>query len=435
MRAVDHGDAEARALALQLADDPAAGDGGLVARALLSDKPAEKLAAEATVLASRPGDAPLLQRLAGQLLVRQGQVESGRGRLRIAAQATPPLLGALCDLGDTYLAGGDPEAALPLFEAAIAAHATHPRAVLGAAEARLALERPLDGSLAELKAVEADPGSPPPKALRLRWELAFARVLARSGQVDTASSRLKLAGGTLGESAGLEAARAGLLLDERKFEQAEEAAARAVRLDPKDPDHRVTLARARLGLHRYKGAYEALQGADGRAVWLARGLALSGLGQPAQARAALEKTVRNGKMPTEAATAYALADLALGRADAALILLDKLAAAKGATAPVHAAHARVLLAVRQPDQAEAACRQALERGPRLPDGHLCLGRVLLSAGKVEEAVSPLEQAAALDPTDPETARLLAQARAPKAPARKAAPPAKAAPVKAGVKRK
>jgi tetratricopeptide (TPR) repeat protein len=413
LRAVDHGDAEARALARQLADDPAAGDGGLVARLLLSEKPAERAAAESTVLASRPGDAPQLQRLAGHLLVQKGQLEGGRGRLRIAAQATPPLLGALCDLGDSYLAGGDPEAALPLFEAAIAAHATHPRAVLGAAEARLALERPLEGTLAELQAVEADAGSAPPQQARLRWEVAYARVLAARGDTAAASRRLKLAAGGLGESAGLEAARAGLLLDGRDFEQAEEAAARAVRLDPKSADHRVALARARIGLHRHQGAIQALLGFDGRPVWLARGIALSGLGQYGQARAALEKTVRNGKMPTEAATHYALADLALGRAEAALSLLEKLAAGKASGASVHAAHGRALLSVRRLDEAEVACRRAVERGPKVPDGPLCLGRVLVAAGKLDEAVAPLEQAVALDRNDPEAARLLAVAKTPK----------------------
>jgi tetratricopeptide (TPR) repeat protein len=428
LRAVDHGDEPSRLLARELADSPVAGDGGLVARLLLADKPAERATAGATVLASRPGDAPLLQRLAGQLLVAKGEVESGRGRLRIAAQAPPPHLGALCDLGDTYLAAGDAEAALPFFEAAIAAHATHPRAVLGAAEARLALERPLDGTRRELQAVEGDAGSTPPLAARLRWELAYARVLAESGDATSASRRLTRAAGALGESAGLQAARAGLLLGARSFAQAEEAATRAVRLDPKSADHRVTLARARLGLHRYGSALQALQGVDGRPVWLVRGVALAGLGQHAQALAALEKTVRAGKMPTEAATSYALCDLALGRTEPALALLEKLSAARTAGAPVHAAHGRALLAARRLDEAEAACRRALERDAKAPDGPLCLGRVLLAAGKPEEAVAPLEQAVALDQADPEAARLLAAAKAPKvAPPAKRPAPAKATP--------
>jgi tetratricopeptide (TPR) repeat protein len=183
----------------------------------------------------------------------------------------------------------------------------------------------------------------------------------------------------------------------------------------------VTLARARIGLHRYQGALQALQGVDGRQVWLARAIALHGLGQYAQARAALEKTVRSGRMPAEAATWYALGDLAVGRADAAVALLDKLAAARTAGAPVHAAHGRALLAAKRPADAEAACRRAVSIGPKLPEGHLCLGKVLLAAGKTDDAAAALEVAVALDRLDPEAARLLAAARAPKAGAKKPAP--------------
>lgn len=426
LRAVEHGDQDARGLARELADSPTSGDGGLAARLLLAEKPAERAAAEASVLAARPGDAPLLQRLAGQILVARGEVEGGRGRLRIAAQATPPLLGALCDLGDTYLAAGDAEAALPLFEAAIAAHPTHPRAVMGAAEARLALERPLDGTRRELLAVENDAGSAPPLQSRLRWELTSARVLAAGGDATAASRRLTLAAGALGDSAGLEGAKADLLLAAREFEQAEAAAARAVRLEPRSAEHRVTLARARLGLHRYAAALQALQGADGRSVWLARGMALLGLGQPAQARAALEKTARGGKMPPEAATWLALADLALGRTEPALALLDKLAASRTASAEVHAARGRALLAAGQPDEAAAACRLAIGLGPKSPDGPLCLGRVLLAADRPAEAVAPLEQAVALDKADAEAAKLLASAKAPKPAPAKRTPPRPAA---------
>jgi tetratricopeptide (TPR) repeat protein len=419
--AYEHGDAAQRELARRLADDAAAGDGGLVARLLLAERPADRAVAEATVLASRPGDAPLLQRLAGQLLVARGEVESGRGRLRIAAESKPPLLGALTDLADSYLVAGDPEAALPLYEQAIAAHATHPRAVLGAAEARLALDRPIDGSRQELLAVENDAGSRPPLQSRLRWELTYARVLARSGDALAASRRLTLAAGALGESAALEGARAGLLLDARAFEQAEEAAARAVRLDPRSAELRVTLARARLGLHRHAAALSALQGVDGRGVWLVRGVALAETGQYAQARAALEKTARGGKLTPEAATWFALCELGQGRTEQALALLEKLAAARSADALVLAAHGRALAAARRFDEAEAACRRAVERDGGSPEGPLCLGRVLLAAGKAEAAVEPLTRAVALDRNDPEASRLLAAARAPRPPPPKKAP--------------
>ncbi|HET9554245.1 MAG TPA: tetratricopeptide repeat protein, partial [Anaeromyxobacteraceae bacterium] len=420
--AVDHGDEQARALARELADDPQAGEGALAARYLLAE-PGARAAAEEPILALPPGAAPLLQQLAGEILLGRGQVESARGRLDIAAHATPPLLGALADLGDSHLAAGEPERALPFYEAAIAAHPTHPRSVIGAAEARLALERPLDGSTKELKAVEDDAGSAPPLAARLRFELASARVQTATGDAAGADRRLVLAAGALGDSAGLEAARADLLSDARLFEPAEEAAAKALRLEPKAVEHRVRLARARAGLHRYAPALEALEGADGRSVWLWRGVALHGLAQEDKARAALERTVRDGRMTSEAAVWYALADLSLGHADRATALLEKLAAARGASAQAHAALGRALLAAHRPADAEKACRRAVEKDARAPEGYRCQGQLLLAQGKPEEAVAPLEQAQSLDRHDPEIEKLLAAAKAPP----KAAPAPKPTP--------
>ena len=248
---------------------------------------------------------------------------------------------------------------------------------MGAAEARLALSRPLDGSLKELAAVEADPASPPPVGEKLRFELVYARVLAATGDLDGAVRRLTLAAGALGDSSRLEATRAGLLLEARRWDQAEAAAARAVRLEPKATEHRVLLARARNGAHRYGAALQALERQDGRPVWLQRGIALHGLGKQAQARAALERTIRDGKMPADAAIWYARADVALGHADRAVTLLEKLAGAPGAGALSSATLGEALLAARRPAEAAAACRVAIDRDARAPEGHRCLGQVLL----------------------------------------------------------
>ncbi len=421
----DHGDAAARALAGELTDPAVAGDGALAARWLLASTAGEKAEAARSLVSTPAGTAPepLLHRLAGQILVSRGELDSGRARLEKAAGTTPPDLAALALLGDSWLRADDPERALAFFEAAIGAHPTHPRSVMGAAEARLALSRPLDGSLRELAAVEADPASPPPVGEKLRFELVYARVLAATGDLDGAVRRLTLAAGALGDSSRLEAIRAGLLLEARRWDQAEAAAARAVRLEPAAAEHRVLLARARNGAHRFGAALQALERQDGRPVWLQRGIALHGLGKQAQARAALEKTIRDGKMPADAAIWYARADVALGHADRAVALLEKLAGAPGAGALSSATLGEALLAARRPAEAAAACRVAIDRDARAPEGHRCLGQVLLSGGRAAEAVAPLTQAVALDPADPEARKLLAAARAPppRAPAKKGAP--------------
>ena len=425
--AADHGDAAARALALELADVGEAGDGALAARYLVAPGAAEKAEAARALLATPAGATPepIIHRLAGEVLVSRGELELGRARLEKAAGATPPQLAALAALGDSYLKAGDAERALAFFEGALRAQATHPRSVMGAAEARLALARPLDTSLKELAAVEADPASPPPIGERLRFELTWARVLAATGELTGALRRLTLAAGALGDSSRLEAVRAELLLDARRWGEAEAAAAKAVRLGPGQVDHRVLLARARNGAHRFAAALQALEGQDGRPVWLERGIALHGLGRQEQARAALERTIRDGKMPADAATWYARTDLAQGRVERAVELLTKLAAASGAGALAQATLGEALLAAKRPAEAEAACRAAMTRDARAPEGPRCLGQVLLAGGHAAEAVAPLEQALALDPTDPDARRLLAAAKkppaVPKAPAKKAPP--------------
>jgi tetratricopeptide (TPR) repeat protein len=409
----DHGDRAARVLALELTDPAEAGDGALAARWLLAGSPAEREAAERALLSTPVGTLPepIIHRLAGEVLLARGDLEPARARLARAAAASPPQLGALASLGDSHLRGGDAERALAFYEAAIGAHPTHPRAVMGAAEARLALSRPLDGSLQELAAVEADPASPPPVAERLRFELDFARVQAATGDLDGALRRLTLAAGALGNGSRLEATRAELLLSARRWSEAEGAATRAVRLEPKAGDHRVLLARARNGAHRHAAALQALEGQDGRAAWLERGIALHGLGRQEQAQVALERTLRDGKMPGDAAVWYARADLALGHADRAVALLEKLAAARGAGALPHAALGEALLAARRPADAEVACRAAIARDARAAEGHRCLGRVLVAGGRGAAAVPALQQAVALDPGDPEAKKLLAAARA------------------------
>jgi predicted Zn-dependent protease len=155
--------------------------------------------------------------------------------------------------------------------------------------------------------------------------------LARAGQVASASHRLVLAAGSLPEPAGLQAERAALLLAAGVPEEAEAAAAQAVRLDPSAEAPRVLLARTRLALHRDAAALEALPRDGGREVWLVRGMALEQLGRHAQARAALERTARHGTLTPEAATWYALTGLTLQRVTQALAVLGPQAQAPGAT--------------------------------------------------------------------------------------------------------
>jgi predicted Zn-dependent protease len=407
---VDHGDDAARARATELAGDPSAGDGALAARYLLAADGASRTAAERELLEAPPGAGPLVQALAGRILVGRRELESGRGRLTLAAQATPPLLRALADLGDAALAGGDAAGALATYRAALAAHPTHPRAAIGAAEARLALGEDPAASLAELRAVEADEASPPPVQDRVRFELAFGRALAASGDPAAAAARLARASERLGETAPLAAAQAEAHLQARAWDRAEAAAQRAVEKDGRSAAYRVLLARARIGRGRYAEALAATASADGRAVRIERAVARLRLGQPALARAELDRVAQGGRMPADAAVWAGLADVAAGRAARARPLLERLAAAPHPPPFAELALGRALEATGDPAAAEAAYRKAAARDALAPEPRVALGRLLLSRDDARGALEPLQEAVRLDPADVDARRALGEAR-------------------------
>jgi cellulose synthase operon protein C len=408
--ASDFGDEEARSVATKLAADPSAGDGAVAAAWLVATEKTERKEAEEAVLEARPSSAPLVQAIAGRILLRRGETEGGKGRLEIAARANPPLLRAVSDLGDAALAAGDADGALAVYGSALAAHQTHPRSVVGAAEARLALDRDLDVARRELAAVEADPASAPPRDLRPRFEVVYARVLAASGEPAQATARLQKAAESLGESAEIAAAMAEIQLAARAWDKAEAAAQRAVRLAPRDVANRVLLARARIGRGRFREALAATEGQEGRAVRIQRAVARLRLGQLAQAREELEKTVRDGKMPAEAAVWYALVDVVGGNVERALPLLEKLTGSPTPPPLAHYALGRALEAKGDAAAAEEAYRAATVREPNAPEGWMALGRVLLAHGRSQDAAPPLEHVVKLDPSDLDAHRALGEAR-------------------------
>ncbi len=409
VRASEHGDEEARALASGLVEDGIAGDGAMAARFLLATEPAARAAAEEAILAAPPSSEPLVQVLAGRILLGRGQREGGQKRLELAAHASPPLLRALSDLGDDALAAGDPERALELHAAALAAHPTHPRAVVGAAEARLELGQDLEGSKKELAAVEADPGSAPPRDLRERFALVTARVQAATGDAAGAADRLAQATRELGDSPALAAAAAEVQLSARAWEQAEAAARRAVQLAPKDVAARVLLARALIGRGLPVAALGATDGLDGRAVRIQRAIARLRLGQPVAARAELERTARDGRMPAEAAVWYALSEVGSGRPERARTILERLLATRSPPRLTQLALGRALEAEGKADEAERAYRTAAERDPSAPEPQLALGSLLLAGDRAEDALPFLSRAVALDPADTEARRALGAA--------------------------
>jgi cellulose synthase operon protein C len=308
------------------------------------------------------------------------------------------------------MAAGDPGTALGYYQEALSGHATHPRSVIGAAEARLALGQELSVARAELERLESDPDSAPPPDLRVRYEVAAARVLFAVGDPATAAARLARASAALGEHAALASTAAEIHLSQRAYDRAETAAARAVALQPGDAGARVLLARARIGRGRYAEALAATGNAEGRAVWIQRGIARYRLGQYPEAQRELERTAPSGHMPAEAVVWYALTRMKRGDAEDARAMLESLAATSAPPPLTWVALGQVLEKLGRQAEAEAAYRTATERDPDAPEGHAALGMALHARGADEEAVVELQKARAADPGNLQVRSALGAAR-------------------------
>jgi Tfp pilus assembly protein PilF len=407
--AVDFGDHEARELARELAASPRAGEGAIAARYLLASTPAERRAA-AEPLQSAPGLAgPLVQILAAQVLLARGEAQSALARLEVAAKGSPPSLRALADLGDYYRERGELEPALGYYRAALSAHATHPRSAIGAAEVRLSLKREIAEGLAALRAVEADEASPPPNADQVRFELAYARLLGATGQRAAAGERLARAADRLGGRPELPAAAAEIHMAAGAYGDAEPEARRAVKLAPREAGYRVLLARAQAGRGRYRELLRESDGFESRELRLWRGVARYELRDYRGAKAELQRTRRESRMPAEAAAYYALCDWGLGREREARALLEKLTSLPRPPALAYVASGHVSQARGSLAEAEQDFRQAVETDPSSLEGNCALGRLLLAREEAKEARAYLERAVALNPFHAEARLALGQA--------------------------
>jgi tetratricopeptide (TPR) repeat protein len=392
----DFGDADARATVRELLATGRAGGGALAARWLVAE-PGEKSAAAEALLDRGAEGTPLARALAGEILLARRDRDGARYQLEAAARSSPPLLRALTALGDLDLARGDVEAALDRYALVLRAHPTHPRAALGAAEARLRLGRDLPAALRELEAVDGDPKSAPPIGDKLRLDLLLARLLAASGRTTDAERRLGEAAAREPARAEIAAAQADVFAHNGDLDRALRSAEGAARLAPADASYREQLARLQLRRGRYRELLAASETAPSRALRLYRGIARFELEQPEQARTELEGTRRDGKMPAEAAGWMALAELTAGRRARAAAIVTALLAVASPHPLALLARGRLDLAEGRPDVAEQRFREAVERDPDLLEARCDLGRVLLKRGRAIEAGTVLEKAVARNP--------------------------------------
>lgn len=407
LRAVDFDDSEARAAAERALASGDAGEASPAVRFLLA-APADR----ATVASAAAGPVPsapvVSDAIAGEALAAAGDATGSAAHLEAAARSVPPSLRALSRLGERALARGEPEEAMGWLSAALAAHPTHPGAALRAAEARLSLQRDLPEALASLRAVEADPASPPTVDDRQRFELAFARLLAASGQRGAAADRLTAAAGRLGASPALLVALAEVHLSTGACDEAEGEARKA--LQGADlPSARVAVARALLCRGRLSQLLAETAGQDTREIRVVRADARLAGGDARGALAEIEPLGRERRMPADAAARYAIALVRLDRATQARAVVERLLAMPHPSATALVAAAELSWSGGDRADAEQRYRAALEAEPELAEAHCGLGRLLLAEGRTLEATNELTRALALAPGHAEASQALERA--------------------------
>lgn len=393
----DYADDAALERARALAADPRAGEGRLVARYLAAPGAPERAAAAEALLSASPGAGPLVRVLAAGVLRGRGDREGARHQLEAAAHATPPMLRALADLGDLARAGGDADEALRLYRVALQAHATHPRSVLGAAEVRLAQGRDLALSLKELQAMEADPASRPPGPDQLRAVLLRARIQAALGRPDEAVASLGEAAGRFPGRPAVPSTLAELEMARGAWDRAEAAAERAAALAPADAGVKELLARARLGRGRLRELLRETEGRPERPLRLLRAQACVELSEWERARAELEATRRDGRIPAEAAAWLALCDVATGRKAQAAAILQTLQPARNQLPVAHLAQGRLLAGDGKNGAAEVELRAAVAARGAPTLARVELATFLAGRGRRAEALELLDGALSRNP--------------------------------------
>jgi predicted Zn-dependent protease len=193
------------------------------------------------------------------------------------------------------------------------------------------------------------------------------------------------------------------------MDRAAAEAEQAVRLAPGDQASRVLLARALAGLGRYRQLLTSTEGFEGREIRLWRGVAHYELREYARARSELDRTRRAGKMPTEAAAYYALAEFAQGREPQARALLRTLTSLPSPPAIAFVARGQIDRARHRMSSAESDFETAVLRDPASLEGNCALGRLLLSAGRSADALPFLEKASLVNPFHAEARIALARA--------------------------
>jgi tetratricopeptide (TPR) repeat protein len=133
--------------------------------------------------------------------------------------------------------------------------------------------------------------------------------------------------------------------------------------------------------------------------WINRGVSLSELGKPEEARAAFEEAIR---LAPNFAVIYHTQGIAfhnLGRHEEALVALEQAIRLNPNEAGAYNEKAFVLQDLRRHEEALVALEQAIRLAPHFARAYYNKGNALRKLGRPEEALAAYEQAIRLDPND------------------------------------
>jgi tetratricopeptide (TPR) repeat protein len=200
----------------------------------------------------------------GWRFLQGGDFKSAEREFQVALKITPEFYPAESGLGYLELARKDAKAALPHFDRALERQKDDVPALLGRAQALLALNRESEALGAFELAVAADPSLTDVtrriEVLRFRGleqDLARARQAARAGKLDEAAAAYASAIGTSPDSAVLYRELAGVERQKGDVDRAIEHFRRAVSLDPADARSLVQIAEIFDGQNDFAAAEQA----------------------------------------------------------------------------------------------------------------------------------------------------------------------------------
>lgn len=352
---------------------------------------------EEEILAAAAAGAPApIQSLAGAILLERGESAEAIERFNAAMQGMPAHVPTLMRIADYYRARREFAEAARYYDLVLAVAEDHVGALLGAAEARLALrqdEKALAASLADLR--------------RVRGEEALPRGMVHRRHLVEASLHLAL-GDRKAARASLSALPGGLPPPELARQVVEAwlwagAPERAMAMfdtflgaPDSDVRHREAWALALLARRDFRRV-TGLHAASGeRDLRVLQGIAWFHLGDHAKARTTLRSATLRGKLPVEALIHLSWIDGRAGRVAQARSSLERFA--RGPRARTSGSLAYAELARRAGDLrgAEEVLVQALERAPHAADLHWELGNLRHVQGRLDDAAAAWTEAIELN---------------------------------------